>query len=992
MRSRSPSGAASLRSRTIAAATAVWVSIAVSSAFALVPDQPFHAYVRTHFTTEDGLPGGVVDAIQQTPDGFLWLRTNGYLLTRFDGRHFQAFEGIQANALAVAPNGDLWVGTREGLLRMPLDTLRRSDLSGAISFQPSPGAAINIGSLLFDRKGVLWVGTGDGLFRFEDGRFSPVGPRVGIIRMELAANGRFLLVTKEGFLELEGSEVVPSPGLAVELGTKAEDVYHVLKDRRGNVWYCCAQGVARRSGTQLQKLPPYGPEGHGAFQAYEDAQGTVWVVKTEGLFRSTGTALELAVPKMRVRALFGDRDGNLWVGTDGDGLYRFRDPAVRMFTTADGLPNDVIMTVLSVQDGSLWIGANCGGLSRLDGTRFRTYDEKNGLLNSCVWALAQDAQHDLWIGTWGGGAFRLHQGAFTQFLEGETVTSIVAARDGSLWFATRRGLVVMRDGSVRTYTTRDGLSSNRVFKILEDRTGTILAGGPSGLYRLVGDRFESVREVSGAVVWPMGEDRSGGLFVNAGVPLRLEGRRVEAVPELGGQIHLVETASGELWFGGQRGIRSVPPHSFARTRPRDEPLDSEPFDIPDGLAATEVSAGHPSMALAADGRLWIATARGLAMLDTRRSPRTTDPPTIYVREVTVGRETQPAPGELSLPPGTSHVEVDFAAVEISSPEKIRMQYKLDGVDSQWLDARPDPRAIYSGLPVGRRALRIRACNRHGIWDRSGVVYVISQQPHFYQTRWFLAVAIGIGLLVVGGAYRLRVRHVSRRLSARFDERLAERTRVARELHDTFLQTVQGSKLVVDHALKDPDDHARLLRAVKQLAGWLDRAIEEGRAALNSLRTSVTETNDLGEALGRAIEECRSQTRLDATLSVTGDARELHPMVRDEVYRIGYEAIRNACSHSAAEVLRVTLEHDHDLTLRVLDDGVGMDPAISETGKQGHFGLSGMRERAERIGGKLTIASLPGSGTTITVTVPGRLAYRTRGPGRWRRTTSGFSPD
>ena len=989
MRSRSPSGAGSFRSRSIAAAVAIWVSVAVTPAVALDADQPFRAYVRTHFTMDDGLPGGVVDDIQQTPDGFLWLIVNGQWLVRFDGRDFYWFEEIRhIMSFAVARNGDLWIGTREGVHQIPFDSLRDSDLSSAISHQPGSGAASQVGCLLFGRDGVLWVGTAAGLFRFDDGRFSPIGPRIPILRMEQATNGHLWLITTKGFMELDDSEVVPDAEITAQLEVKAADIFHVKEDSRGNVWYCCAQGVARRSGTQWQKLPAYGPVGHAAYRTYEDAQGTVWVVKSEGLFRVTAAGLELAIPKVKVRTLYGDHDGNLWVGTDGDGLYRFKDPVFRMFTTADGLPNDVIMTVLATQDGSIWTGANCGGLTRFDGTRFRTYDEKDGLLNSCVWALAEDADGDLWIGTWGGGAFRLHEGRFTQLLPEEVVTGIVAARDGSLWFATRRGLARLRDGDLRTYTKADGLAIDRIHRVFEDRAGRILAATTRSLHQLVGDRFESFSRVPNSAAVPMGEDRSGGLFVGLDrepFTLRIEGSRVDALPDLGRTSTLVESDAGDLWFGGS-GLRRVAPNSFTRTRPRDEPLDDEPFGTPDGLAVTEVSAGSPNMVFDGDDRLWIATSHGLAMLDPQRLSRATSAPTVYVRQVTVGRETRPAPRELLLPAGTSHVEIEFAAVETSSPEKVRMQYRLDDVDTEWLDAGSEHRAIYNSIPPGARALHLRARNRSGIWDRAGVVYLITQQPHFYQAGWFLAASIALGLLLVGGAYGLRVRQVSRQLSARFDERLAERTRVARELHDTFLQTVQGSKLVVDHALKDIDDHARLTRAVKQLAGWLDRAIQEGRAALNSLRTSATETNDLAEAFRRAIDECRSQNGLDAMLSVTGDARELHPIVRDEVYRIGYEAVRNACTHSGADVLRVALEHAHDFTLRVLDNGAGMDPAIAARGKDGHFGLSGMRERAERIGGTLTIASAPGSGTTITMVVPGRLAYRNK------RITAVFSPD
>ena len=229
-----------------------------------------------------------------------------------------------------------------------------------------------------------------------------------------------------------------------------------------------------------------------------------------------------------------------------------------------------------------------------------------------------------------------------------------------------------------------------------------------------------------------------------------------------------------------------------------------------------------------------------------------------------------------------------------------MQYRLDGVDSEWLDAPPNPVAIYSNIPVGTHALRIRASNRNGIWDRQGVVFSITQQPYFYQTRWFVAAMIALGVLLVVLIYRLRVAQISRQMSARFDERLAERTRVAREIHDTLLQTVQGSKMVADHALKNSADHTRMVRAMEQLSTWLAQATEEGRAALHSLRASTTEKNDLAEAFRRAIDECGRATSAEISFSVNGDSREMHPVVRDEIYRIGYEAIRNACAHSGGD--------------------------------------------------------------------------------------------
>jgi signal transduction histidine kinase len=250
---------------------------------------------------------------------------------------------------------------------------------------------------------------------------------------------------------------------------------------------------------------------------------------------------------------------------------------------------------------------------------------------------------------------------------------------------------------------------------------------------------------------------------------------------------------------------------------------------------------------------------------------------------------------------------------------------------------------------------------------------------WYQTNWFRALCVIFAGFIVCLIHRLRVRQISRAIGARFDERLAERTRMARDLHDTFLQTIQGSKLVADHALKTTADPVRMRRALEQLSVWLERATQEGRAVLNSLRTATSQANDLGEALRRVTKDDLIPNSMAVTFSVAGDAREMHPIVRDEIYRIGYEAIRNACLHSGASQLEVELRYAHDLALRVSDNGIGIDPVTADRGKDGHFGLQGMRERAARIGGNLTLGSSSNSGTEIDLVVPGDIIFRKTTP-------------
>ncbi len=493
-----------------------------------------------------------------------WLGAGSETLTRFDGRNFTKIPFPRARVLAMAPDGGLWVGTDGGLARIAATAFNQSGPLPATQYHPGPGLGSRIICLHFSRSGILWVGTGDGLYRFEHGGFSPVIPRTGIYRIEETSRGHLLVITSEGFVEWDGERAVPHPEIAFQLGVKTDEVFHVLEDSHGVTWFCTRKGVARRSGGSIERLPPYGPEGHGATRAYEDALGNVWFAKTEGLFRATAAGLELEVPGMNVRYMNGDRDGDLWVGTNGDGLFRFKDRVVRMFTTADGLPNNVVMTVLASHEGSLWTGANCGGLSRFDGRRFRTYNEKDGLLNSCVWALAEDANHDLWIGTFGGGVFRFRDGRFVQYskaqgLTSNVVTGIVPARDGSLWLATPEAVSRIRDGQVRNYTTADGLSTNHAINLYEDRSGDIWVGTAGGIDRLTGDRFETVPALPDGNVLPIGEDRSGlYMLVSSKGVVRLENHRPISVAADIGATDMVETEEGDVWFSGDGLYRFRP--------------------------------------------------------------------------------------------------------------------------------------------------------------------------------------------------------------------------------------------------------------------------------------------------------------------------------------------------------------------------------------------------------------------------------------------------
>ena len=984
------------------------LTIAPEPGNAVDPDQPTTSYLRTTFTVEDGLSSNVVNFILQTRNGFLWIGTDAGL-NRFDGRHFTPiyFRGTRStpqggvSSLAEGLNGDLWVGTSAGLVRIARSALDRFDQSLAVFYHPGPGLSDEITWLHCARGGVLWVGTGAGLYRSVGNRFENVIPNASVNRIEESVDGHLLVVSGQGFIELDGTRVVQHPGLSDQLGIDPDRFYHVFEDRKGAVWFCTSAGLARRVNGSIERFQPYGVgRGHGVFRVYEDPQGNLWAEastsaqSTGGIFRISGNKLESFAPNLQVRAISADREGNLWLGTNGEGLMRFKERPIRIFTKADGLPNIIPMTVLSKSDGSLWVGNNCGGLSVFNGKRFKTYNEKDGLSNSCVWALAEGKSGELWVGTWGGGLYRFADGHFVQFtprqgLADVVVRAITLAHDGSLWIATLGGLSHMVNGQFHNYTTTDGLSSNRVMSVYQDRHGDIWVATSRGINRMTGDRFVAVlspRQIFDPRYTSFGEDSSGDIYALSapkGID-RIEGDQLVEVNHDLDLLSMVASPSGELWLTGGNGIFRFSAAALRQNQVGPEnPLDYAWFGKVDGMTSTQCSIGAPNMALASDGKLLVATVQGLAMLDLAHLSFDTAKPRVFVEDVTVGRARQPAGSELVLPPGTNHVELRFNSISLASPEKSRFQYRMDDVDPVWLEADNSLTAVYNRIPIGTHAFRIRASNSAGVWDRFGISFPVTQEPYFYETGWFRLSCVAAFLALLGAAYQLRLRQVAQQFNLRLEERVGERTRIARDLHDTLLQSFHGL-LFCFQAVSNllPTRPAEAKQTLDKAIDQAVQAITEGRDAVQGLRSSTVVTNDLACAITTLGQELAGgETNPNATefhVQVEGTTRDLHPILRDEVYRIAGEALRNAFTHAQARRIEVEIRYDErQFRLRVRDDGKGIAPKLmNEDGPTGHYGLRGMRERAKLLGGKLAMWSELDSGTELELRIPASRAYET----------------
>jgi signal transduction histidine kinase len=432
----------------------------------------------------------------------------------------------------------------------------------------------------------------------------------------------------------------------------------------------------------------------------------------------------------------------------------------------------------------------------------------------------------------------------------------------------------------------------------------------------------------------------------------------------------------ETWFLFNPLIRMASRDFRAAEQPSETPIDLLTLSKADGLPDAQITSRPPSIAQTPDGKVWFAQFAGLAMLD----PALLKPaPKVLIRvgNVTVDRSTR-APGQnLTLSPGTHHVEIRFDAVDISSPDRTRLQYRMEGVDPGWIDAEPVHSAVYSTLPPGTHALHIRACNRDGVWDRAGIVFEVVQQPFHYQTGAFRAAMIAAIGLMLAALSRLRSGQIAARVEARLEGRMAERERIARELHDTLLQSVQGLLLrfqTVAGKLAESDPSKKMLEDTLDRA---DLVVIEARERVKDLRSASEDPKALTKALGTLGAELAEGRPTQLQVSVSGPSTNLNIAVWNEIYWIAREALANAFRHAGAQHIDCTVEYGkREFRLSVKDDGRGFPAEVQQQGaRSGHWGLIGMRERAQKVGGKIGISNEPGGGTTVSVRIPATHAYK-----------------
>jgi ligand-binding sensor domain-containing protein len=988
-----------------------------SALYGLSPSTSISQYGHTVWRLGQNGLNSIPLAIAQTTDGYIWIGTS-YGLYRFDGvrfTHWAAPSGEQIHGsfifrLLGAHDGSLYIGTDIGLSRLTNGHIY--NYSEAVLW-PGPFTE--------DSKSGVWMG--------DFGNFTPSSTLCRIGKEHLSCVG-----TKDGFGCLSGTAVMSDHPGSVWIGSKqgichwqegAKPENYLLpylsKPNMASNWvYALASD---EKGALWAGIPITGPGygllsfASGAWKSYVtpevdgrtlpvtslmvDRSYSLWVgTRGKGIYRLYSGKLDRldtadGLSGNVVNATLEDREGDLWVVTDR-GLDEFRDLPVITYTSRQGIPVDQAVAITAVDDGTLWVGTR-DTLVRFRGQQSSVITRENGLPTSSVHDLFHDSHNQLWVA--GGDKLYLYKnGRFFPVMgkDGDKigyVSYITEDSDHRLWISILNQetgksyiLLIASLHVVAQYDSFEAMGAQAINALAPDSVGGLWVGGykhgffhfhDGVLKRVVPGEFDDL-------VWGMAKDPDGALWVvtHGKGMFRYKDDKAKFLDTKNGLpcddgIDIVNDHAGNHWLYMTCGIAEISDREL--TRWWSDPAYQVKITFFGSVDGAQLREAETSPVVTPDGRIWSVNRSAVQMIDPQHLPHNNVPPSVQVERLEVDREDYAIQNNPKLPVSPREIEIDFAGLSYAVPEKVRFRYQLEGHDHGWTDSGARRQAFYNDLSPGTYAFHVVASNNDGIWNSHGASILFTIPPAWYQTAWFRILLVLLVLSAVYVLYQYRLRQYSAMLKIRFDERVEERTRLARDLHDTLLQTIQGSKMVTDNALERPTDAALMHKALGLVSTWLERATLEGRAALNSLRSSTVDTNDLAAAFCHAAEDCRIGSTIQVSHALTGTSSDMHPIVRDEIYRIGYEAINNACIHSGGNLVTVELTYNHNVQLKVRDNGKGIDDKTLESGKVGHFGLEGMRERADRIGAKLSVRTAPDNGTEVTLLVPGSVVFKTYRP-------------
>ncbi|SNS35651.1 Two component regulator propeller [Granulicella rosea] len=959
---------------------------------------PVHAgadlsYARTLWQVSDGLPEDTVQALAESRDGLLWIGTTGGL-TRFDGAHMKAFgvaskQMLAAHSIfctAIAPDGSLWAGTEGGgLLHIAGDSTE--------IFTRAQGLTDEfVRSVAIDHLGRVWVGTDDGLFVIAHGRLRRV----------------------------DGTAAIP-----------ALAVHSILEDRSHRLWAggsrLIAVDIAQEGAEQAQEFRLPGAYSKSRVKKIlEGRDGTIWVGTVGGLERLRAGRFE-GVEEIHatVRSLLEASDGALWIGTIGDGLWTWREGRLSPMRSAGLLPSDTVLSILEDAQQQIWIGTQAG-LVRLNKTPVSVvelpeggdpdFETISGDARGDVWVAAQRLYRvrggvasqvtypelggstvrnlftarngDLWLGTDGSGAYRRRGSAWTHYtapreLTNNFIRGFLEASGGDIWIATDEGVSRIGGEGVHQLTEANGLAFFSTRSLIEDRNGSIWIGTDRGLSHWSHGQFAQDAATLGLAtekVWSILEDRSGALWFGTrdhglfryrdGV---LDRFTVEQGLPSNSIYQILQDRRGVFWLSGPNTVASIPEAEMRAIAPHTDTLLSVTvYAMPFRADGAQMYGGRqPAGWLAPDDSVWFATTRGAARVGEAH-PASGMPPRVSIEEILEDGRSVPVSSALKVGSGVARLSFAFTARSLLSQKGVRFRYKLENFDTAWNSPASDRVATYTNLRAGRYKLRVVAFDTARPSEITEVDLEFVKLPAFYQTWWFFTLAACLLGATAALAYRLRVR----RIQASFAAVLAERNRMAREMHDTVIQGCTGISTLLEAVASLPADTPAPGNELLDYARLQARAtIDEARRAVWNMRHERENDVDLIELLTGVAQQTAREfgTHVDLRHDVT--ELTVSASAAHEILMTVREAIYNSVQHSGTKEVELAVKtQGEELTLTIADQGCGMPQTAAASPHEGHYGMIGMRERMQRLGGQFELTSSLGHGTRIQL----RLRRTVRG--------------
>ncbi len=970
---------------------ACWVLLALQSE-ASESNKPLTEYTHTVWTRRDGIPSAFIYSIAQTRDGYLWLATTDGLV-RFDGVRFvhwrpktghTALLGV-VRSLCAARDGSMWIGTGAGLV----GHIRGEDLT---TF--SVGAQVE--TILEDRDGTLWVSTENQLLRFRTATQEQIGTAIKLPGTLLSGplqdrSGSIWFTTQSRILRLESGNPQGSP---LEMG---KGKFWISEDTNGNIWLTGSNGSTRPmnegqiisdADTKIRNLDIQ--------TVLRDSNGDTWIgTLGQGLARlragfGDGTKVEKysqsdGLSAAHVWCFLEDREHNIWVGTQ-NGLNRFRDEKAVTLTRREGLASENVDALAAGPDGTIWASTSIG-VNRIDGEHRDVY--LNGVT---VMGLSTSRENTLWAGT-NRGVVRAEKGNWRYLpmpagIRLQNVTVVAVDHENGVWlFDARKGLYRWADGRITDFSNEALLKGKAILAARADGRGRVWFGlNDAGVAVFDGSRFHLYSESDGlaggsvnavhiddnATVWiatERGLSRfDGQRFVTWNTSNGLPGERV---------LWILSDNEGRIWLGYSTGVACISRSELDRAKQDPSHRVAYSFlDDGDGLKGNPDRGWQSPAVRASDGKFWFRTSEGVAIIGPQDLTRNLVVPPVYIERTVADGAVIDATPPVRLRPLTRDIEIDYTALSLAEPRKVLFRYKLEGFDSDWRDAGTRRQAFYTNLRPRAYRFRVLACNNDGVWNEAGATLDFDLLPAFYQTRAFSLLCALVLIILAWGAYRLRVWQVTTHLRDLFEERLKERTRIAQELHDNLIQDVMGISLQIEvtDELLPADFPAK--QSLARALGLCKSALDAGRRALNDLRSSPLSAADLVKSFSQLANEFASGGGTKIDVIVEGRERPLSATVGNDVLQVGRQAIANALQHANARNIHVLLSYgEQQLRVLVQDNGGGINEEDLNLERPGHYGIAGMKERAERLGGRISIRSRVGKGTEVDLSVPAHFAYQ-----------------